>query len=159
VDDDGRELPRGESGEVVISDLTSLATVLLNYRLGDIATALADSCDCGRTLPLLSYPQVLRGDWAQRRDGRPMHASLFARPFSLDDEVWGYQVEVAPGRFSVSLLPAAGADAEAVRARVRERFAEWVGPDESVEVSLVDSLPRGPSGKLRRVVRAGDSGR
>jgi phenylacetate-CoA ligase len=158
VDEDGRDLPPGESGEVVISDLTSLATVLLNYRLGDVATAHPESCGCGRTLPLLSYPQVLRGDWAQRRDGRPMHASLFARPF-FDDEVWGYQIEqLAPGRFAASLLPAAGADGEAVRARVRERFASWVGPDESVEVSLVDSLPRSPSGKVRRVVRVSDSG-
>jgi phenylacetate-CoA ligase len=159
VDEDGRELPPGESGEVVISDLTSLATVLLNYRLGDVATVLPEPCDCGRTLPLLSYPEVLRGDWAQRRDGHPMHASLFARPFSLDDEVWGYQIEQrAPGRFTALVLPAAGADAEAVRGRVRERFASWIGPDEIVEVTLVDSLPRTPNGKVRRVVRVGDPG-
>jgi phenylacetate-coenzyme A ligase PaaK-like adenylate-forming protein len=158
VDDAGRELPGGESGEVVISDLTSRGTVLLNYRLGDVATALPEPCDCGRALPLLSYPQVRRGDWAKRQDGRLIHPALLARPLSLDDEVWGYQIEqLAPGRFAALLLPAAGADGETVRARVRERFASIVGPDVNLEISLVDSLPRTSGGKVKRVVRAGDS--
>jgi len=159
VDDDGRELPSGESGDVVISDLTSRATVLLNYRLGDVAAAITEPCDCGRNLPLLSYVQGRTDEWTVGQDGRPIHPQVLVRPFSLDHEVWGYRIEqVAPGRFTALLVPAQGAESEGIRARVRERFASIVGPDERVEISLVDSLPRTPSGKVRRVVRAGDPG-
>jgi phenylacetate-CoA ligase len=156
VDNDGREIPTGESGDVVTSDLTSRGTILLNYRLGDVAAVLPERCDCGRNLPLLSHPEVRRGDWTQSRDGRVIHPSMLARPFKGED-VWGYQIKHhAPGHFTALVLPAVGADGEAVRARVREQLSSIVGPDESLEVSLVDSLPRAPSGKVRRVVRAAD---
>ena len=37
VNENGMDAPRGELGEVVISNLVNKATVLLNYRLGDLA--------------------------------------------------------------------------------------------------------------------------
>src|SRR5688500_17537960 len=40
VDADGRDVPDGGSGSVLVSDLTNRATVLLNYRLGDVASRL-----------------------------------------------------------------------------------------------------------------------
>jgi phenylacetate-CoA ligase len=159
VDADGRELPLGESGDVVISDLANRATVLLNYRLGDVAAAIPEPCDCGLTLPLLTDLQGRSDEWVEGHDRRPIHPQLITVSISRDDEVWGYQVtQLAPGRFTALVLPASGADGEAIRARVSKRFASTVGPDEIVEISLVDSLPRTPGGKVRRIVRAGGSG-
>jgi phenylacetate-CoA ligase len=158
IDAEGRELPVGESGDVVISDLANRATVLLNYRLGDVAAAIPERCDCGVSLPLLSDLQGRSDEWAEGHDGRAIHPQRIAGPLSRDEEVWGYQVtQLAPGRFTALIVPAIGADADAIRARVRERFASKVGPDERIEISVVDSLPRTPGGKVRRVVRAGDS--
>jgi phenylacetate-coenzyme A ligase PaaK-like adenylate-forming protein len=158
VDDDGRELPPGESGDVVVSDLINRATVLLNYRLGDVATAIPEPCDCGRNLPLLSHVQGRTDEWTVGRDGRPIHPQVLVRPFSLDHEVWGYRIEqLAPGHFTAQLVPAKGAKSGGIRARVRERFASIVGPDEHIEISLVDSLPRTGGGKVKRVVQVGDS--
>jgi phenylacetate-CoA ligase len=159
VDADGRDRPPGESGDVVISDLANRTTVLLNYRLGDVAALIPEWCDCGISLPLLSDLQGRSHEWVEGHDGRPIHPQRIALPFSRDEEVWGYQVkQLAPGRFTALIVPASGADGGLIRTRVRERFASMVGPDESVEISLVDSLPRTPGGKVRRVVRAGDSG-
>src|SRR4029453_5918980 len=42
----GESLPDGESGDVVVSNLVNRATVLLNYRLGDLSRLLAESCPC-----------------------------------------------------------------------------------------------------------------
>jgi len=153
VDGDGRELPGGESGEVVISDLTNRSTVLLNYRLGDRAAALPEPCDCGRTLPLLSYVEGRNEEWAVGSNGRPIHVVVLGRAFLADDEAWGFLIEQLDiGRYAAMLVPAPGADGEALRARVRERFAEQF-PDESLDISLVDSLPRTGGGKVRRVLR------
>jgi len=158
VDAEGKELAAGETGDVVISDLASRGTILLNYRLGDVAAAIPEPCDCGLTLPLISHPQGRNDEWVEGHDRRVIHPQLIAAPISRDGEVWGYQVQqLAPGRFTALILPASGADGEAIRARVRKRFASIVGPEENVEISLVDSLPRTPGGKVRRVVRAGDS--
>jgi phenylacetate-CoA ligase len=54
VDEAGEEMERGERGEVVISNLINHGTVLLNYRLGDLASMPDKRCPCGRTQPLLS---------------------------------------------------------------------------------------------------------
>jgi hypothetical protein len=48
------------SGEVVVSNLVNRETVLLNYRLGDVAASLPDRCPCGRSLPLLSPRRAAR---------------------------------------------------------------------------------------------------
>ena len=48
VDASGRSVGPGESGEIVISNLTNPVTVLLNYKLGDVVTLGAEACPCGR---------------------------------------------------------------------------------------------------------------
>ena len=49
VDRDGRPLPEGETGELVLSNLVNRATVLLNYRIGDTGRIDRSTCPCGRT--------------------------------------------------------------------------------------------------------------
>lgn len=155
VDEEGRDLPRDEPGEVVISNLVNRTTVLLNYRLGDVAELIAEPCGCGRTLPLLSYVQGRTDEWGVGLDGRQIHTQLLVRPFSLDPEIWGYRVEQqAEGRFRAQVLASPRADPAGVTARVRERFARMVGPDETVTIEFVDALPRTPGAKVKRMVAA-----
>ena len=49
VDPNGERVPAGERGEVVVSNLVNRGTVLINYRLGDLATLTDEPCACGRT--------------------------------------------------------------------------------------------------------------
>lgn len=53
ADSDDETLPPGETGEIVVSNLTNRATVLLSYRIGDLGALSAEPCPCGRTLPVL----------------------------------------------------------------------------------------------------------
>ena len=156
VDGDGRDVPPGEAGEIVISNLVNHTTVLLNYRLGDVAALIREPCGCGRALPLLSFIQGRTDEWTVGLDGRRLHTQLLVRPFSLDLEIWGYRVEQrAPGRFHAQVLRAPGADPASITARVRDRFARIVGPDETVTISFVDALPRTRGAKVRRFVAPG----
>lgn len=54
LDPSGVPVAPGTSGEVVISNLVNRGTVLLNYRLGDRATAATAPCACGRTSAVLA---------------------------------------------------------------------------------------------------------
>lgn len=54
LDPSGVPVAPGTSGEVVISNLVNRGTVLLNYRLGDMATAATEPCACGRTSAVLA---------------------------------------------------------------------------------------------------------
>jgi len=53
--EDGREVPPGEPGKVVITDLFNRATPIIRYAgLGDYAVRKTEPCSCGRSLPLLA---------------------------------------------------------------------------------------------------------
>lgn len=49
LDDAGRPVPDGETGEVVATTFGVEAMPLIRYRTGDCATALSGPCRCGRT--------------------------------------------------------------------------------------------------------------
>lgn len=53
VDENGKTLGPGSMGEIVISNLTNRATVLLNYKLGDVVPLGRSACHCGCTLPTI----------------------------------------------------------------------------------------------------------
>ena len=48
IDDDGREVPDGEVGEVVVTTLGVEGMPLLRFRTGDMAAKIVDQCPCGR---------------------------------------------------------------------------------------------------------------
>jgi phenylacetate-CoA ligase len=153
VDPDGRTVADGESGEVVASDLANRGTMLLNYRLGDLAARLPENCSCGRNLPMLSLLEGRADDTLIRVDGSIVQPRAVHRMMKPERGLWGWQVvQDAPGRLRVSLVPAPNCDRETARRRVGGGFTQLLGDGARVEVSFVDSLPRTKRGKLRPVV-------
>lgn len=158
VDEAGREVGPGERGEVVISNLVNRATVLLNYRLGDLATLAVAACPCGRTLPTLESLAGRCDDHLLRPDGRPVHESLVLRRLY---EVPGLvRLQVVQGgdtrRVTVNVVPAATACWPDLRDGLAAGVRELLGAaDAEVVVRRVRSIPTGPGGKIRFVRRLG----
>ena len=67
VDERGQPVPPGRPGQVVISNLVNHGTVLLNYRLGDVAVQSEPACACGRKLPVLAQINGRRDELAVSR--------------------------------------------------------------------------------------------
>jgi phenylacetate-CoA ligase len=155
VDAEGRELPAGSSGDVVVSNLVNRGTVLLNYRIGDVAARLPNGCRCGRNLPLLSFLEGRVDDWLESPSGELLHPQAVRTLFTEEEEIWRYQViQHDPSRFSVAVVAMEGCDREGLRDRLARRFAERFGEGTSTEVSFVSDLPRTEGGKVRPVVSA-----
>lgn len=155
VDGEGRELPDGESGDVVVSNLVNRATVLLNYRLGDRAAKLPGRCSCGRSLPRMSLPEGRSDDWVEAPSGEIVHAQAVRGLLLAEDEwVMAFQIEqLSLTNFAVDAVVAERADRDALRARIEERFRERFGDATSTEVRFVEALERTAGGKVR-VVRS-----
>jgi phenylacetate-CoA ligase len=153
VDADGVELADGESGNVVVSNLVNRGTVLLNYRLGDLARRLAEPCDCGRHLPLMSLPEGRTDEWVTTASGRLIHPVAIRIALRHDDDVLRYQVvQDQADRFRVTLVTRPGADRDQVSRGVGDALARLLGPDTQVQIGFADSLPRTPRGKVRPVI-------
>jgi phenylacetate-CoA ligase len=152
VDGNGSTLPEGDVGDVVVSNLVNRGTVLLNYRLGDIAALLPDQCPCGRSLPLLSYPPGRVDDLIPLPSGRVLHPVLL-RSILLDEEVWEFQVvQKTKTCFVISVVPNQECDKEQTKRHIMEKFARAFGEDIVVEVSFVDSIGRTKMGKFRTIL-------
>jgi phenylacetate-CoA ligase len=153
VDRADRDLPPGESGEVIVSNLVNRGMVLLNYRLGDIVTLLPARCTCGRSLPLLSFPQGRSDDLIELASGRIVHPQAIRGVFNEERLIWEYQVEqLTDTHFRVALLAAPACDKEASRHRVVENLEQVLGRGLRIDVAFVDSIDRTLGGKFAPVV-------
>jgi phenylacetate-CoA ligase len=74
VDSAGSDVAPGERGELILTNLTNLAMVVMNYRLGDLVTLAERPCSCGRTLPLIQDIDGRLDDLIARPGGRCLHA-------------------------------------------------------------------------------------
>jgi phenylacetate-CoA ligase len=161
VDEGGRSLPPGENGDIVVSNLQNRASVILNYRIGDVAELLPGRCECGRTLPLLSAITGRSDDWVQLGAGRRLHHQAVCIPFRGEDGVRQYQVfQEEDGAVVVRVVPRPGSDRAGLLERLetayrdvfeglvphRIEFAQQIAPDEGGKIRAVRSLARmGPS--------------
>jgi phenylacetate-CoA ligase len=87
VDRDGRDVPDGETGDVVVSNLVNRGTVLLNYRLGDVSALVRGPCPCGSPLPLLAFPAGRLEDWLETPLGERVYSQRLRAIFTDEAEV------------------------------------------------------------------------
>jgi phenylacetate-CoA ligase len=153
LDKRGLDAEPGQVGEVILSNLVNRASVLLNFRMGDLASYAAEVCPCDRTLPLLSFPVGRVDEVLELPDGSHVH------PITVHDICLGhpgivrYQArQTAPSAFRISLVAAPNADEDAVRRYVLERFQQRLGAVATAEVRFVQQLERTPAGKTPAVI-------
>lgn len=152
VDDAGRSCRPGEAGDVVISNLVNRATVLLNYRLGDVACLLPDACPCGRSLPLISFPLGRSDDLIELPSGRVVHPQAIRTLFTDEEQIWQYQVvQRTETHFRVAVVADQEVDQRTMSARIVEKFAARFGDEITVEV-VFEPIERTAGGKIRPVV-------
>ncbi len=156
VDPEGREVPAGETGEVVVSDLVNRGIVILNYRLGDLAALLPQACPCGRTLPLLSFPQGRIYDFIRLTSRKKIHPMVVLQVFRFEQEIYQFQVvQKALDLLEVRLVPKEECNQKELAKRLQARFAQIFGPEMRVEVVFVSDVERTASGKVRLVISLG----
>ena len=152
VDASGRDVSPGERGELVLSNLTNRAMVVLNYRLGDLVTAASGRCACGRTLPLLIEDIDGRlDDLIVRAGGTRIHA-LSVLP-GLQAVAGVRQVQVIQEEVDAFRLRVVWARGCVERpAELVARISAVLGEHIRVEVEPVEMLEQEPSGKVKSVL-------
>lgn len=150
---DGSPAGPGEQGEIVISNLSNRATVLLNYRLGDVVTLSTEPCDCGRSLPTIEAVAGRSNDLLVMPDGQSRHALLFMAPLQAVPGV--VQVQLLQEHMeavTVRVVTRADADWPPIEAGVRRVAERLLDAGVDIRVRRMADIPREPSGKTRAVV-------
>jgi len=153
VDEDDREVAPGESGHIIISNLTNRATVLLNYKLGDVVTRATFPCPCGRTLPMIGTIRGRSDDVLRLADGRVMHGLVATEAMLAVPNVRQFQVvQQAPDRFVLRAVAQPGVDQLQAAAALAHALRCKVGSTASVDVEWLDAIPPGTNGKVKSVI-------
>ncbi len=153
VDDENREVAPGETGEIVVSNLTNRATVLLNYKLGDIVTRAKLPCPCGRTLPMIQNIRGRKSDILHLADGRVMHGLVATEPiFAVPDVRQVQLVQRDRDRFVLRAVAKPGVDKPRTAVALASALRSKVGDTAAVEVEWLDSIPPGAGGKVQAVI-------
>jgi phenylacetate-CoA ligase len=151
---DGSAASPGEQGEVVLSNLANRGTVLLNYRLGDLASLSPEPCPCGRGLPLLRDLDGRSEDVLCAADGRPVHPRALWSALKNCPGLLRYQiVQETPDRFTLRLMTSDDAAYESIVAAALPRLRKLLGPSASVEPTHEASLDPPDGGKFRAVIQ------
>lgn len=155
VDREGRTLPPGQSGEVVISNLVNRGSVLLNYRLGDVATFSPFPCPCGRSLPLLTGLEGRAEDIVYLSGGRFVHPRSVWACLKGQRGLLRYQLrQQDPVRFELWLEVVRPQDFERIVRQTDAELRILLGGS-AVDYRRVNHIPTAPGGKFRPVIALG----
>ena len=151
VDSAGADVQPGERGELILTNLTNRAMVVMNYRLGDLVTAAAGPCPCGRTLPLIRDIDGRLDDLIERRGGtRVPGLSILPRLQAVEGVRQVQVVQEGLEQFRLRVVWARGCEQQPVE--LAQRLAAVLGEQIRVAVEPVETLEQEPSGKVKSVV-------
>jgi phenylacetate-coenzyme A ligase PaaK-like adenylate-forming protein len=149
----GDTAPDGESGCVVLSNLVNRATVLLNYRLSDMASFAPGPCPCGRTLRSLAEVDGRVEDMLTLDNGEVLHPRGIWAVIKPHGEIIQCQlIQQAPRRFLLKLVTADEPAYRRVSGTVVRDLERLLGNAAVVETARCAEIPREAGGKVRLVV-------
>ena len=157
VDPDGRPVPDGVEGSVVVTHYRERAMPLVRYQLGDRAVGVPGGCACGSSFRRMKLVSGRVNDCVTLPDGRCVYSGVFLSLAMFTPGVAECMVrQDAAGRITIYLVPDGTTDDAYARAvtAFRERFATLV--DAPVDLSFRRSarVELTPGGKGRFVESA-----
>ena len=152
VNPNGKSLPPGESGEIVVTHLATEDFPFIRYRTGDIGILDTNICSCGRGLPMLKEIQGRSTDFLTAQDGTIMHG--LALIYILRDlpQIRAFKiVQESLDLTNVYIVSENGLSQE-IREKIELEFRNRLGKNVKISILEVAEISAEKSGKFRYVV-------
>ena len=152
LDDQGKPVRPGLSGEIVVTHLATRDFPFVRYRTGDMGVLDDGFCPCGRGLPLLKSIEGRVSDLVIAHDGTVMHGlALIYVVRDLPGIVQFKIVQESLRRTRVLVVPGAAFTSQTARA-IEAGIKQRLGSEVEVAVEQVAEIACEPSGKFRYIV-------
>jgi phenylacetate-CoA ligase len=152
VDPQGRVLPTGDMGEIIVTHLATGDFPFIRYRTGDLGVLGRAPCACGRGLPVLEELQGRVTDLVVAHNGTIMHGLALIYVIRDLGGIDRFKIiQESREHTRVLLQPGPGYD-PATASAIVSGFKARLGPEVRVDVEVTDRIPAEQSGKFRYVV-------
>jgi phenylacetate-CoA ligase len=145
----------GETGEVVITDLSNFSVPLIRYRIGDLAVAVDEDepCPCGRNLSRIGQIQGRTQAIVHCANGTWLPSAFFLHFFKdYEHLIRFFQIKQdRPGEFTLKIVKGRRFTEPELHAMMHE-LRRFVGPDTGIAIEYCDSIPLLETGKRSPVV-------
>jgi phenylacetate-CoA ligase len=140
----------GDSGKLIITDLSNRAMPLVRYQVGDVVVGSGRVCRCGRGLPMIERVEGREADYVVTPSGRLISGISLTENFALLIPGTAQIQIVQESLHSLRLRLVKGDDFtdDGLR-KIAELVGELFGPSVRHDVEFVDAIPQEPSGKYR----------
>jgi phenylacetate-CoA ligase len=157
VDAEGRAVPLGQSGHLLLTRLHPGPMPLIRYRIGDLGVISKHSCPCGRGFPSMESIQGRDTDVVITPSGNRLIVHFFTGILSRFSEVESFQViQENADAIVVRVVPSTGFSKETVSRIVA--VLQEKAPELDVHVEPVEEISVAASGKRRFVINTLSSG-
>jgi phenylacetate-CoA ligase len=151
VGNDGRRLPYGEAGEIVVTHTRTADFPFLRYRTGDIGVLSEERCACGRGLPVLARVEGRSTDLVYAADGTAMHGLALIYVLRDLEGIRQFRiVQESLGETRVEIVAGEGFGQNTSRA-IEQGLRRRLGASVRVIVERVPRIATEASGKFRYV--------
>ena len=150
IGNDGKPVPSGKRGFIIVTDLTNLAMPFIRYRIEDVGIPSVKKCSCGRTQPLIKKIEGRIADFLITPKGELISG------ISLTDHFAGQipgvaQMQIVQEKLDQLTLNIVRDNEfrEESKKKVSCLVKEFFGEKMYFQYNFVDQISQGPSGKYR----------
>lgn len=141
----------GGEQEIVTTQLNNMASPLIRYRTGDIASDIAP-CACELNSKTIQGLKGRAHDFIVSPSGRFLHGQFLTHIIVYEQGIRKYQVvQSLRNRLDIKLVIDEGYES-ACQARIRSAVQSYMGEEVTVDFSIVDDIPLTAAGKYRWIV-------
>jgi phenylacetate-CoA ligase len=152
TDASGTPVPDGEPGFLVGTSLYNTAMPLFRYRTTDVTAILNEPCRCGRALRRIRDVTTKAEDIVLTPDGRMVSPSILTHPFKPLVQVLKSQIiQDRLDHITVKIVPSSDF-AVTDREHLIHELQQRLGSAMTIDIELVNDIPRERSGKFRWVI-------
>jgi phenylacetate-CoA ligase len=151
VDADGNPVPVGvRSHKVYVTNLFNPLMPLVRYEISDEVTLLDEPCACGSVHQRIADIEGRNDDTFVYEDGVSVHPHLFRSILGREPAISEYQVQQTRAGAEITVCAERAFDVERLTHKLQEALTRSGCPEPTVTVTLVESIPRLATGKLKR---------
>jgi phenylacetate-CoA ligase len=151
--EDGKPVPAGQPGEIVVTDLLNYGMPFIRSRIGDRGALSPETCDCGINLPLLSSLEGRESDVLIMPDGSKVAGLMMLDMFEDVETIKNIQI-IQESLHEITInLETTEEMTDKFKGYVKSQAMKFIGEDVNIVVNKVVKIPKSPiSGKTREVV-------